>query len=115
MFINGTEHFISEDFHSVTDIAPYKSSTLFNFTEVMEKLNFGYSLKNTPTLNERAYKLKLIEKIELLMKNMPWKAIFFTNCNRKPSNNTAEARFCLKSNQCPLQVKELMAFENDLI
>ena len=64
MFINGIEPFISEEFHSVTYIAPYKSSTLFNFTKVMEKLNFGYSLKNIPTPNERAYKLKLMEKIE---------------------------------------------------
>ena len=106
MFINGIEHFISEEFDSVTDIAPYKASTLFNFTKATEKLNFGYSLKNIPTRNERTYKLKLIEKIELLIKNMRWKAIFFTNRNRKP-NSTG-----LKSNQCP---KELMAFENDLI
>ena len=46
---------------------------------------------------------------------MRWNSIFFTNRNRKPSNNTAEAKFGLKSNQCPLQVKELMAFEDDLI
>ena len=115
MFINGIEHFISEEFHSVTDIAPYKSGTLFNFIKVTEKLNFGYSLKNIPTPNERTYKLKLIEKIELLIKNMRWKAIFFKNRNRKPSNNTAEAKFGLKSNQCPPQVKKLMAFEGDLI
>ena len=81
----------------------------------MEKLNFGYSLKNIPTPNERTYKLKLIEKIELLIKHMRWKAIFFTNRNSKPSNNTAEAKFGSKSNQCPPQVKELMAFEDDLI
>ena len=81
----------------------------------MEKLNFGYSLKNIPTPNERTYKLKLTEKIELLIKNMRWKAIFFTNRNSKPSNNTAKAKFGLKSKQCPPQVKELMAFEDDLI
>ena len=74
MFINGTEHFISEEFDSVTDIAPYKASTLFNFTKAMEKLNFGYSLKNITTPNERTYKLKILEKIELLI-----------ICDRKPS------------------------------
>ena len=45
---------------------------------------------------------------------MRWKAIFFTNRNRKP-NNTAEGKFGLKSNQCPPQVKELMAFGDDPI
>ena len=72
-------------------------------------------MKNIPTPNERTYKLKLIEKIQLFIKTMRWKAIFLTNRNRKPSNNTAEAKFGLKSNQCPPQVKELMAFEDYLI
>ena len=46
---------------------------------------------------------------------MRWKAIFFINRNRKPFNNTTEAKFGLKSNQFPPQEKELMAFEDDLI
>lgn len=51
------------------------------------------------------YKLKLLEKIEIFVKNMRWKAVFFTNGDKKASNNIAETKFSLKSNICPLQVK----------
>ena len=43
----------------------------------MEKLSFGYSLKNIPLLDKRSYQLKLIEKIESVLKRMHWKAHFF--------------------------------------
>lgn len=45
----------------------------------MEKLNLGYSQKNTPTPNEKTYKLTLTEKIKLFIKNLRWKAIVFMN------------------------------------
>ena len=34
----------------------------------METLNFGYSLKNIPTRDEKSYKLCLLEKIEVFIK-----------------------------------------------
>ena len=42
----------------------------------MEKLSFGYSLKNIPIPSERSYKLQLMEKTEMVIKRMRWKAIF---------------------------------------
>ena len=65
------------------DFAPLKLSTLYYFINQMEKANFGYSLKNIPTPNQRTYKLQLIEKIELFIKKLGWKAIFFINNSKE--------------------------------
>ena len=54
----------------------------------MEKY-FGYSLKNIPSPYEKTHKLKLREKIELFVKNIRWKTIFFINRDRKKSINRA--------------------------
>ena len=82
----------------------------------MEKLIFGYSLKNIPTPNERTYKLQLIAKIELFMKKLLWKATFFINNSKETTESCASGSvYGLKSNKCLPQVKELIPFEDDLI
>ena len=43
----------------------------------MERVNFGYSVKNIPTTSERTYKLKLIESIEAVIKRIRWEKLFF--------------------------------------
>ena len=53
----------------------------------MEKINFNYSMKNIPVPSNSNYKLKLIEKVELLIKRMRWRAHFFLNEKR---NDTSE-------------------------
>ena len=78
----------------------------------MEKLSFGYSLKNIPIPSEKSYKLKLMEKTEMIIKRMRWKAIF-SECEEQ--NTTARNAYGLKSFKCPSQVKELLNFESDLI
>ena len=51
----------------------------------MEKLSFDYSLKNIPLPDERSFQLKLIEKIESILKRMRWKAHFFlSKANQQP-------------------------------
>ena len=77
----------------------------------MEKVNFKYSIKNIPIPSERAYLLQLMEKIEMFITRMRWKAIY---CNNKANYNSSE-RYGLKTLKCPKQVKELVPFENDLI
>ena len=76
-------------------------STLCYFINQMEKVNFGYSLKNIPTPNERPYKLQLIEKVELFIKKLRWKAILFIN-NSKEITELCESDsvYGLKSNKC---------------
>ena len=68
-----------------------------------------------PTPNERTCKLKMTEKIEAFIKNMRWKAMVFVNSDSKTSHNTKKTKFGLKSNKYPPHVKELKAFEDDLI
>ena len=77
----------------------------------MEKVNFKYSIKNIQIPSERAYLLHLMEKIEMFIARMHWKAIYFNN---KTNGNSSE-RYGLKTLKWPKQVKELVAFENDLI
>ena len=82
----------------------------------MEKVNFGYSLKNIPTPNKRTYKLQLIEKIESFIKKLRWKAIFFINKSMKTTESCASGlTYGFKSNKCPPQLKKLTPFEDDLV
>ena len=104
-----------EQFYGI-DFAPLKLSTLYYFINQMEKVNFGYSLKNISTTNERTYKLQLIEKIELFIKKLRWKAIFFINNSKETTESCASGSvYGLKSNKYPPQLKELIPFEDDLI
>ena len=103
---------------------------------MMEKLNLGYSTKNVPIPTERNYKLQLIEKIELFIKKIRWKAIFYdmklNNKSKNNKNNNSNmkgnsksnrdgtqkensSRYGIKSNKCPPQVKDIIAFEKDMI
>ena len=82
----------------------------------MEKVNFGYSLKNIPAPNERTYKLQLIEKIELFIKKLRWKAVFFINSSKETGESRASGSvYDLTSNKCVRQLKELIPFEDDLV
>ena len=77
----------------------------------MEKLKFEYSTKNIPLPFERSYKLQLIEKTEMVIKRMRWKAIFQDTRNDKSN----QQRYGLRSFKIPPSVKELAAFESQLI
>ena len=56
--------------------------------------------------------LQLVEKIEIFIKRMRWKAIMYdTGCKQ---NGNVEM-YWLKTLRSPKQVKELSAFEKDLI
>ena len=93
-------------------IAPKKLSTLFLFINEMEKKTYNYSTKNIPIPSERNYKLQLVEKIEIIIKRMRWKAITY-NAGRK--ENKKIEKYGLKTLHSPKQVTELSAFEKELI
>ena len=77
----------------------------------MEKLKFEYSTKNIPLPSERSYKLQLIEKIEMVIKRMRWKAIF--QDTRKEKSN--QQRYGLRSFKIPPPRIKHAAFESELI
>ena len=74
------------------------------------RINLGYSLKNIPMPTAKEYRKRLIEKVEIVIKKMRWKAIFAKGDLKAPERNT----FGFKTKNCPPQVEELKAFEEDL-
>ena len=82
----------------------------------MEKLNFGYPLKNIPIPDEKSCKLRLSEKIEISIQKMRWRASFFINNNKKATEDYKQGfSYGLKSGRSPPQVKDLIQFEDDLV
>ena len=77
----------------------------------MDKLRFEYFTKNIPLPSERSYKLQLIEKIEMVISRMRWKAIF--QDTKKEENK--QQRYALRSFKIPSPVKELALFESEMI
>ena len=78
----------------------------------MEKVNLGYSIENIPIPTRKSYLLQLMEKIEMVIKRMRWKAIQFSN---NENNDSKTEWYGLKSLSSPRPVKELTSFENELI
>ena len=76
---------------------------------------FRYSIKNIPIPSEKNYKLQLLEKTEMLIKRMRWKAIFFNNKFLKNNENTSSNTFKINTVKYPQQVKEMVSFENPLL
>ena len=66
---------------------------------------------------ERNYRLQLMEKIELRIKRMRWKAHFYNERKDAKENetHTIPETYGLKSLNCPPQVRELIQFESDLL
>ena len=78
----------------------------------MEKNSFNYSLKNIPLPDKSSHTLKLMEKIESVIKRMRWKAYFYLNkeTQEKQQKNT----FGLKSWHHLPQCNLLEEFEKDV-
>ena len=67
-------------------------------------------MKNIPLPSEKLYKTVLIEKVEVLIKRVRWKAHLYENIGLNTSN---PLNYILKSRKSPPQHKDLMQFEND--
>ena len=59
---------------------------------------YNYSMKNTPLPSEKLYKTILIEKVELLMKRMRWKARLHDNSGL---NTSDPLNYIFKIRKCP--------------
>ena len=83
----------------------------------MEKVNFGYSVKNIPIPDGKSYKLQLIQKVEDFIKKIRWKVTFFMKGENQiePTTHKTGLTFGLNSTKCPPQIKELVPFEEDFI
>ena len=82
-----------------------QSRTLLN----MENVNFGYSVKNVTTPDEKSYKLQLIHKVEDFIKKIRQKVIFLMIVGNKTEPTIAHKTGLtsdLNSTKCQPQVKE---------
>ena len=86
----------------------------------MKKFDFDYSMKNIPIPSNRSYKLKLVDKMELVVKRMRWKAHFYFEDQKRKNkgeltkNQERKENFGFKSKSCPKPLKELDNFEKEL-
>ena len=76
---------------------------------MMEAVKFDYSMKNILVTIEIFYLLKLIGKIEMVIKRMRWKVIY---CDMK-GNRIETKTYGLKSQKTLPPIDESAAFEND--
>ena len=60
---------------------------------------------------QKSYLLQLMEKIEMVIKRIRWKAIQFSN---NENNDSKTERYGLKSLSSPRPVKELSPFEKEI-
>ena len=63
----------------------------------MEKLDIDYSLKNIPIPSNESYLIKLIEKIESVVKRMRWRAHFFLQEKHESNIRREDVGFKSKS------------------
>ena len=75
--------------------------------QTMEKISFNYSLKNIPFPDKSSYTLKLMEKIESVVKRMRWKTYFYLNkeTQQKQRKNTLGFKSRHHPPQCNLLYK----------
>ena len=73
---------------------------------------YNYLVKNIQLPSEKVYQTILIEKVELLIKRMRWKAHLYENSEL---NASCPLNYIFQSTKYPLQHKDLMQFENDLL
>ena len=77
-----------------------------------EKKVFNYSTKNIPLQPEKVYKKLLVEKVELVIKRMRWKAHFF---DQPVSDESSNPKYGFKTRSSPPQHKDLVKFEEELL
>lgn len=78
----------------------------------MEKINFGYSMKNIPMPSKEDYTKRLIEMTEKLVRRMRWKAFHYLNPDK---SNTNTETYGFKSRKSPPNIRELQEFEGKML
>ena len=76
------------------------------------KRSCNYSTKNISLPSERLYKMILLEKYELVIEHMRWKAHLYESNSYEATN---QLHRIFKSRNCPPQHKGLIQFKNDFI
>ena len=80
----------------------------------LEKINFGYSLKNIPIPSGQAYLKNFIEKLESFINRLRWKVFFYLSNGESDSTADKFETFGFKSEYSAPASEDLKLFENDL-
>ena len=78
----------------------------------MDRVRFDYSTKNIPIPSPNAYITKIVEKTEIFIRRMRWKAYFYLNPN---TTQDRKQTFGFKSNHSPPAIEELKKFEECML
>ena len=90
----------------------------------LKRIDFGYSLKNIPLPTLTAYRRRLIENTDKVIKRMRWRTLFFlqeNECGEEGSGTEDEHKkdgketFGFKTRNCPPTIEELQEFEEELL
>ena len=81
----------------------------------MGKLNFVYLLKNISTSDKKGDKLRLLEKIDIFIKNALESYHFYKEHQKSTGDKKQVFSYGLKSNRSPPQIKDLIQFEDHLV
>ena len=76
----------------------------------MEKIEFGYSMKNIGLPSQKEYLSQLTQSTEKFVRNLRWRAKFFLDPSTKPKKETYDFR----SIRAAPQIKELEKLEDSL-
>ena len=76
----------------------------------MEKIEFGYSMKNIGLPSQKEYLTQLTLSCEKFVRNLRWRANFFLNPSTKPEKETYDFR----SIKAAPKIKELEKLEDSL-
>ena len=76
----------------------------------MEKIEFGYSLKNIGLPSQREYLSQLTHSCEKFVRNLRWRAYFFLKPSSKPEKET----YGFRSIKAAPKIKELEKLEDSL-
>ena len=81
----------------------------------MERVNFGYSLKNIPIPHKTTYIKSFIDKTDKFIRRMRWKIFHYdNNTDRDNEEASRKSNYGFPSESTPPPHNALVAFENDL-
>ena len=67
-------------------IKPALVNSIEPSADIMDQVNFGYSIKNISIPSEKDFIIELIKSVEKFTKNIKWRALHYLNPNNNRQN-----------------------------
>ena len=82
----------------------FTSGYIYSWNMNLNQRTFNYSMKNKHITSEKLYKKHLLEKVELVVKRMRWKALMYDADTN--DDTTTDNHYGFKTKKCPPQHKD---------